>query len=198
VVLVSCAAPGAKTAEAYAHAKAAYAEGKIEDALHELVALLARDGSFAPARLLYGRTLYFHRDYENARQVLERLAADRPDSVEASLWLVRTLIQLQKPSDAETILVKLLSVNADDPRLAYQMGLLRETRNDLKSAQEFFQSATLADEDAALVHFESARVYYQLRQNADARTELTRTLAMLGPQSLLRRPMEELLAGVKP
>jgi predicted Zn-dependent protease len=198
VLLISCGTPGTKTAEAYAHAKAAYAEGKIEEALQELAVLLARDGSFAPARLLYGRTLYFHRDYENARQMLERLSVDRPDSIEASLWLVRTLIQLQKPSDAEAVLVRLLAVNADDPRLAYQMGLLREARNDLAGAQAFFKSAALADEDAAPVHFESARLYYQLRQNTDARAELTRALAMLSYQSLLRKPMEELLAGVKP
>ncbi len=198
MLLVSCGEPVTKTAGAYAHAKASYAEGKIEDALHELAALLARDSSFAPARLLYGRALFFHRDYETARQVLERLAADRPDSVEASLWLVRTLAHLQKPDAAEAILVRLLTVNADDGRLAYQMGLLRENRNDIKGAQEFFKSATLADEDAALVHFELARLCYQLRQNTDARSELTRALTMLGPQSLLRKPMEELLAGVKP
>jgi tetratricopeptide (TPR) repeat protein len=198
VLLVSCGAEPAKTVEAYAHAKVAYAQGRIDDAMHELADLLSRDPSFAPARLLYGRALYFHRDYESARRILERLTADRTDSVEASLWLVRTLVQLQKPSEAEALLVRLLTVNPDDSRLAYQMGLIKEGRNELAAAQEFFQSAALADEDAALVHFESGRLYYQLRRTADARAELARALAMLGPQSLLRGPIEELIAGVKP
>ena len=197
LLLVSCGAPP-QNAEPYAHAKAAYAEGRIEDAMKELELLLKKDAGFAPARLLYGRALYFHRDYVSAKNVLERLAADRPDSVEASLWLVRTLVQLQKVSEAEAVLVRLLSVNPDDGRLAYQMALIRETQNDLSGVQDFLRSASVADEDAALVHFELARLYYQRRQNAEARAELVRALAMTGPGSMLRRPMEQLLAGVKP
>ncbi len=60
------------------------------------------------------------------------------------------------------MLVRLLATNPDDSRLAYQMALIRESRNDLKGAQDFLFSAAGADEDLALVHYEAARVAFQL------------------------------------
>jgi len=191
-VLGSCAGPGANVARQYAEAKVLYAEGKIDEAARALEAVLARSGSFAPARLLYGRALYFRQDYGRAEAVLAALHGDQPSSVEAALWLVRSLVQQGKTAEAETRLTRLLAVNPDDPRLAYQMALLREEHNDLTGALGFLRSAAGADEDLALVHYEAARVAFQLNDAPSAQAELARAVAFLSPTSLLRQPLERL------
>ncbi len=196
--LICCGSPDPKVWEDYAKAKVCYSQGRIDESVSDLGALTARDAAFAPGRLLYGRALFFHRDYDKAREVLSSLQNDHPESVEASLWLVRTLVQLNKPGEAEAILVRLLAFNPDDPRLAYQMALIRENRSDLGGAKDFLVSAEGADEDLALIHFESARLSFQLH-NADlARAELTRALGFLSPTSLLRKPIEKLRSNLSP
>jgi len=197
VLLVACADSPERSAvnPAYLAAKVLYSQGKIDEAAKALEALLARDGSMAPARLLYGRALYFQRDYPRAKRVLEALQTDHPESVEASLWLVRTLMQLHS-FEAESLLARLLAVNPDDPRLAYQMALIREQKNDLPGARGFLLSAAAADEDLALVHFEAARVAFQLHNAGVAQAEITRALGFLDPSSLLRKPLERLQADL--
>jgi len=89
-------------------------------------------------------------------------------------------------------LVRLLAVNPDDARLAYQMALIRENRNDLPGALAFLRSAEGADEDLALIHYEAARVSFQLHDAPAARAELDQALGFLSPSSLLRKPLERL------
>jgi tetratricopeptide (TPR) repeat protein len=194
--LAACGTPNSSRREDYVKAKLAYSQGRIDEAVRSLAVLVSKDGSFAPARLLYGRALYFHRDYEKAREVLSALGSDRPESVEAWLWLVRTLVEQKKTSDAEILLIRLMACNPDDPRLAYQMALVRENRGDLQGAQDFLASAEGADEDLALVHYESARVACQLHKADRARAELVQALGFLSASSLLRKPIERLLADL--
>lgn len=196
LLLVGCGTSDSRQWEDYAKAKLLYSQGRIDEAVKSLATLVQKDGGFAPARLLYGRALYFHRDYDKAREVLSSLGAAHPESVEASLWLVRTLVEQKKPADAEAVLTRLLAVNPDDPRLAYQMALLRENRNDLQGAQDFLTSAEGADEDLALIHYESARVAYQLHNVDRSRQELSQAAGFLSPASLLRKPIERLQADL--
>jgi Flp pilus assembly protein TadD len=198
VAFVSCGIPQNKIAGDYGRAKLLYSQGRIDEALRALESLVARAGGFAPGRLLYGRTLYFHHDYEKAKEVFSALQKDRPESLEASIWLVRTLAQLHKSSEAEALLVQLLEVNPDDPRLAYQMALLRELHNDLPGSSSFLDSAATFDEDLALVHFEAARVRQQLHDVEGSRRELRKTLGVLPEGSLLQGPVEKLLSDFGP
>jgi len=192
VALLSCGESGSAVPQKYVEAKLLYAQGRIDEAVRDLEALVAQAGSFAPARLLYGRALYFQGDYDRAGTVLTALRGDHPESVEASLWLVRTLVSKDRPAEAEQLLVRLLAVNPDDPRLAYQMALIRVNRNDLPGALGFLRAAATADEDLALIHYEAARVSFQLHDGPTARAELAQALGFLSPGSLLREPIERL------
>ncbi len=190
---MACAAkPDPTVWEDYARAKIVYSRGQMTQAVDSLGKLVSRAGGFAPARLLYGRALYFQRDYNRAHEVLGSLVKDHPESVEAALWLIRTELEQSQTAEAEGRLARLLEVNPDDSRLAYQMALIRENRNDLVGAKDFLTSAATTDEDLALIHYEAARVGYQLHDMPQAKAELVLALAILPERSLLRKPLERL------
>jgi tetratricopeptide (TPR) repeat protein len=195
-----CCTPGKPSKaelDAYMRARDLYLRGAVQQAAVVVSGIDSRTREFHQARLLEGKILFFEGKTQEAEHLFEELANRRPGYTEAQIWLLRALQGQGKTAQAEKLLDSVLEVNPGDPRFLHQAGLISLERNDIANALEFFRRSEDSAVDLAQSYIESARIHYRFGLLAPALQDLTRALAILPPESGMRKPVEELQRRIR-
>jgi len=181
----------------YLAAKDEYAAGNLQNAEQRLTVILARNGDFHQAAFLLGKIYFFQNRSAEARTTFSALIRRYGRYNEAEIWLVRTLVREGAIGEAQKKVEQLLSFDQSDPRLLFLRGSLALESSDLKSALEFFQRAADFGDELARARLEIARLYYQFDLPRKALEELAVCRSLTSEGSLLREPVEKLIATVQ-
>jgi len=181
----------------YLAAKDEYAAGNLQNAEQRLTVILARNGDFHQAAFLLGKIYFFQNRSAEARTTFSALIRRYGRYNEAEIWLVRTLVREGAIGEAQKKVEQLLSFDQSDPRLLFLRGSLALESSDLKSALEFFQRAADFGDELARARLEIARLYYQFDLPRKALEELAVCRSLTSGGSLLREPVEKLIATVQ-
>jgi predicted Zn-dependent protease len=181
----------------YLAAKDEYAAGNLQKAEQRLTGILARNGEFHQAAFLLGKVYFFQDRCAEARRTFTALIRRHGRYNEAEIWLVRTLVRDGEMGEAQKKVEQLLSFDQSDPRLLFLRGSIALESSDLKNALEFFQRAADFGDELARAHLEIARLYYQFDLPRKALEELAVCLNLTSEGSLLREPVEKLIATVQ-
>jgi len=181
----------------YLAAKDEYAAGNLQNAEQRLTGILARNGDFHQAAFLLGKIYFFQDRLAEARRTFTALIRRHGRYNEAEIWLARTLVREGAMGEAQKKVEQLLSFDQSDPRLLFLRGSLALESSDLKNALEFFQRAADFGDELARAHLEIARLYYQFDLPRKALEELAVCRSLTSEGSLLRDPVEKLIATVQ-
>lgn len=197
--LLSCRPqpPADELVAEYLAAKDEYAAGNLQNAEQRLTGILARNGEFHQAAFLLGKVYFFQDRCAEARKTFAALIRRHGRYNEAEIWLVRSLVREGATGEAQKKVEQLLSFDQSDPRLLFLRGSLALESNDLKNALEFFQRAADFGDELARAHLEIARLYYQFDLPRKALEELAVCRSLTSEGSLLREPVEKLIATVQ-
>lgn len=110
--------------------------------------------------------------------------------------MARTELQLGRVEEARGRLEELLSYNADDPRLLYNLGTIFEYMEDPKTALDYYNRAALYEEEMAKCRISLGKLYFRLRFDKKALDELDRALLLL-PDSLMVAPTRSIRNTVR-
>lgn len=187
-ILASCFASRVpdRALEDYARARDAYATGDLESAGALAAQAIAESRGFHQAEFLQGKIAFFNGDLARAERVFRALIGRYRSYNDAEIWLVRTLIEESRSTEAEARLEELLARDGGDPRLLHLMGTIRRDRDDLEGALAFYERAAAFSEELARSELERARIHHVYGQRERALAEVDRSLALLPEGSALR------------
>lgn len=178
---------------AYSTAREAYAAGYLSKAEKVCSEILSRAKGFDQARMLLAKSLFFQDRAAEAEEQVRALLEKRPDYREADVLLIRLLLKTDRAAEARARIDNLLSVDPADPRLLYLRSLAAMEQEDLPMALACLKEASLFSDEYAQVFLDLAGLYYVNRLEGPAVRELEKALSLLSSESLLRRPVEELM-----
>jgi len=196
----SAKTPNAETIRLYVRASDAYAQGYFA----ETAEILKTQNNFAPALVLRAKAEYFYGDLEKAEKTCRRAIKLRPSSLEAKLYLARTLRDKGDFEGAEKEAQTLLADNPQDIRalrfsaeLAFDLGNFDEAVILLDKASEFSAESAMVLLDRARLRWIAGR--HDETALKSALEDLSRARAMLPWNTPLLRSisnLENLINGV--
>jgi len=201
----------------YLSAKEHYLNGELEDAEKDLMQISGmtqlqngpvktrRSGHynrvkgdlFPQAVFMLSKVLYFGGRADEAEELLNILLAGIPRYREAEILLCRIELQRSEYSPVMKRLDRLLAFDASDPRLLYLRALTCRGEGDTAAAIDFLRKASLFGGELALVHLELGRIYNELGQREEALKELSRSSMLLPEESILKKPVVQLLRVIR-
>ncbi|WP_028975357.1 tetratricopeptide repeat protein [Spirochaeta cellobiosiphila] len=176
----------------YFEAKKSYTIGDLSGSIKTLEVLNKKSPHFYQAKFLLGKCYYMTDQYEKSEKILTKLMKDNPSYLEAGVWLSRTYIQLNQIDEAQKEAENLLSYNSDDPRLLGLMGNILEKKGDLHKAIDYYQRATLYEEELAKNRLYLSQIYSRLGVYDKSLSELKKAKSLLENDSPLNKPIKVL------
>ena len=126
----------------------------------------------APSLLQAGQVHYMQREFEQARDALDRYLGQQPQNTAAKKLLAAVYIELGQPEKAVELLGPMASQVPDDPQLLAMLGTAHMSRKDFSSGKAYLgQAADLAPE-AAAIRTQLAISHLATGDSADAIAEL--------------------------
>jgi tetratricopeptide (TPR) repeat protein len=199
-VLFSCtrqAPVSGETVRNYLAAKELYTSGDLLRAERKLRDFTRGTPSFYQGRLLYAKTLMYREKQAEAETVLLELIEDHPCYREAEMLYIRLLLGRDDLDGAEKRINSLLSYDSTDPRLLYLKARVSQDRDKTADCLRYLQQAALFREEFAGVFLDLGRIYYIHGRNGDADDAVTAALRLLPADSILYRPVRELLIKIR-
>jgi Flp pilus assembly protein TadD len=197
VTACSSGTPSRADLDAYVGARDLYLRGSVDQAAALVSRIHSRSRGFHQARLLEGKILFFKGNMNEAERAFRQLVQGRPGYAEAQLWLLRCLQAQGKRQEAETILDEALTLNPGDPRLLHLAGMLRLSADDISGALGFFRRSEEYTVELSQSYIESARILFRFGMNDRAAADLAAALALLPPESGMRKPIMDLQQRIK-
>jgi tetratricopeptide (TPR) repeat protein len=187
-VLSACAKqPDTKTLLVYAKARAAYEQGRFQDAAD----IAADAADFAPALVLRGKALYFCGDSDGAEAKLRQALRAGPALAEAPLFLARIAREQGRDGDARTLAETLIRNNPQDIRALRLASDLAADCGDHESAAAFLDRAADACAESALVFISRAKLRWTGGNREGALDDLSKADALLPRNSYLSKTTGE-------
>lgn len=199
-VLFSCTrqtAVSGETVRNYLAAKELYTSGDLLQTERKLRHFTRRSPSFYQGRLLYAKTLMYREKQAEAETVLLKLIEDYPCYREAEMLYIRLLLGRDDLDGAEKRINSLLSYDSADPRLLYLKARVSQDRDKTADSLRYLRQAVLFREEFAGVFLDLGRIYYIHGKNGDAEDAVTAALRLLPADSILYRPVRELLIKIR-
>jgi tetratricopeptide (TPR) repeat protein len=190
------------------------AANRLPQAVSELQAYLAKRPDNAQALITLGRIYEKQKDVLKARDAYEKVLAKNPDSVPALNNLAYLYAdKLSQPDKAYDLARRAHELQAADPSVADTLGWVLYKKGDYQQALALFQESTgkLAQDPDSQFHLglasymmgqtEQARAAFReaLKGSQDfaGKEEAQRRLTLLGDDSSVRLPSEQLEAMLK-
>lgn len=181
----------------YLEAKNAYIKGDLDSSIKITSLLKRKSSNFFQAQLLLGKSLYLSDRYNEADKVFNKLTEKYPQYLEAGLWKARTEIQLDQFDTAYDRVKNLLTFNSDDPRLLGLMGSIEEQKGELGRAIDFYQRASLYEEELAKNRLSLGKLYFRMGVYDKSYAQLMETKELLEKDSPLYSSLEKIISEVK-
>ncbi|MDA3811114.1 MAG: hypothetical protein PF518_12400 [Spirochaetaceae bacterium] len=181
----------------YLIAKKSYESGEVKKANGIFKEISDNYSSFYQARFMYGKTEYFLENMEKSMEIFLEIKNDKTDFFDAAFWYGRLLLQTGNTDLAESEFLRLLSLNSQDPRIMYQLALIKTEKNDISSALDYLKKASLFKEEYAQVFLQEGKIFYSFDLYDKSIDSLNNSLALLPEQNILRPAIITLIEKVK-
>ncbi|WP_041623610.1 tetratricopeptide repeat protein [Spirochaeta thermophila] len=145
-----------------------------------------------PLLLLYAKSAILAGHPDLAIPPLTRLLKLSPSHTDARIWLIRAHIARGDLTTAKHLLLALLPLNREDPRLAYLEGLIAEKEGRLQDAILSYHRAALFETELAKTYVALGGLYFRFLQYEKAREYIEKAHSILPPEHPLSRPLTEL------
>ncbi len=177
----------------YAEAAARFEEGDFAAAKRAL----GGAGELPPARILSGKIDWYGGDAASAERAFRAAAKAAPASVEARVWLARSLRSLGKEEEAAKLVESVLS---DDPGEVRSLRMAAEAaseRGDAASAAAYLDRALGSAGELAFAYIDRARLRWIAGDGEAALDDLGKATALLPADSAAARAARKLTAAIK-
>ena len=160
----------------YLKALAARQNNDLDGAQAALREVLRVAPNHAPSLLQAGQIHYMRREFEQARDVLQRYLTQLPDNLAAKKLLAAVYIELKQPQKAVDLLGPLAAQVPDDPQLLAMLGTAHMSQRDFQAGTAYLGQAAELAPDAAAIRTQLAVSHLAAGDSADAITELEAAL----------------------
>jgi len=126
---------------------------------------------FASDQIEVAMRLYHSRDYERAIKVAEEALAQTPHSIELRDYLIRSLIQLERYTEADKEIAH-LSQRGATANAAFLSGFALRRRGQYADALKHYQRAINLGRRGAAIHRELAQCYFEVGDYESARAHI--------------------------
>ncbi|TFH48526.1 MAG: PEP-CTERM system TPR-repeat protein PrsT [Lysobacterales bacterium] len=161
----------------YLRALAARQSNDLDGAQAALREVLRVAPSHAPSLLQAGQIHYMRREFEQAREVLERYLTQLPDNLAAKKLLAAVYIELKQGQKAVDLLGPMATQAPNDPQLLAMLGTAHMSQRDFKTGRDYLGRAADLAPEAAAIRTQLAASHLAAGDSADAITELEAALA---------------------
>ena len=156
----------------YLRALAARQANDLDTAQSALREVLQVAPNHAPSLLQAGQIHYLRREFEQARDVIERYLDQLPDNLAAKKLLAAVYIELKQPQKAVDLLGPMASQAPNDPQLLAMLGTAHMSKQDFKTGRSYLGQAADLAPDAAAIRTQLAVSHLAAGDSADAVSEL--------------------------
>ncbi len=160
----------------YLRALAARQNNDLDSAQAALREVLRVAPNHAPSLLQAGQIHYMRREFEQARDVLQRYLTQLPENLAAKKLLAAVYIELKQPQKAVDLLGPLAARVPNDPQLLAMLGTAAMSQRDFEAGRTYLGQAAELAPDAAAIRTQLAVSYLASGDSADAITELEAVL----------------------
>lgn len=171
--------PPATALQAFHKGKAAYLKRDLATAETWFTRALVADGSLVNARVMLGKTCYFLRQQDAAKQALRTALTQQPGHVEAHYYLARLALLEGKHAQAIGHLQAILNIDPHNARANYALGSLYAAGRDWKRAFRHFNQAL--EEESMLARVRCGYARHLQRAGLRERAKHTLTPALSYP-----------------
>jgi putative PEP-CTERM system TPR-repeat lipoprotein len=160
----------------YLRALAARQSNDLDGAQAALREVLTAAPNHAPSLLQAGQIHYMRREFEQARDVLQRYLSQLPDNVAAKKLLAAVYIDLKQPQKAVDLLGPMAAQRPSDAQLLAMLGTAHMSQRDFKAGRAYLGQAADLAPNAAAIRTQLAVSHLATGDSADAITELEAAL----------------------
>jgi len=160
----------------YLKALAARQNNDLDGAQAALRDVLQVAPNYPPALLQAGQIHYMRREFEQARDVLQRYVAQLPGNLGAKKLLAAVYIELKQPEKAVDLLGPMAAQVPNDPQLLAMLGTAHMSQRDFQAGRDYLGQAADLAPDAAAIRTQLAVSHLAAGDSADAITELEAAL----------------------
>lgn len=177
----------------YAEAAARFEEGDFVAAKRAL----GGAGNLPPARILSGKIAWYGGDAAGAERSFRAAAKAAPASVEARVWLARSLRSLGREAEAAKLVESVLS---DDPGEVRSLRMAAEAageRGEAASAAAYLDRALGSAGELAFAYIDRARLRWIAGDGNAALDDLRKAAALLPANSAAVRAARKLTEAIQ-
>ena len=160
----------------YLKALAARQNNDLDGAQAALREVLRVAPNHAPSLLQAGQIHYMRREFEQARDVLQRYLTQLPDNLGAKKLLAAVYIELKQPQKAVDLLGPMAAQAPNDPQLLAMLGTAHMSQRDFEAGRTYLGQAADLAPDAAAIRTQLAVSHLASGDSADAISELEAAL----------------------
>ena len=160
----------------YLKALAARQSNDLDGAQAALREVLRVAPNHAPSLLQAGQIHYMRREFEQARDVLQRYLTQLPDNLAAKKLLAAVYIELKQPQKAVDLLGPMAAQAPNDPQLLAMLGTAHMSQRDFQAGKTYLGQAADLAPDAAAIRTQLAVSHLASGDSADAISELEAAL----------------------
>ena len=160
----------------YLKALAARQKDDLDGAQAALREVLRVAPNHAPSLLQAGQIHYMRREFEQARDVLQRYLTQLPENLAAKKLLAAVYIELKQPQKAVDLLGPMAAQAPNDPQLLAMLGTAHMSQRDFQSGRTYLGQAAELAPDAAAIRTQLAVSHLASGDSADAISELEAAL----------------------
>jgi len=161
----------------YLKALAARQGNDLDSAQAALRDVLRVAPNHAPSLLQAGQIHTIQREFEQARDVLQRYLAQLPDNLGAKKLLAAVYIELEQAQKAVDLLGPMAARAPDDPQLLAMLGTAHMSQRDFQAGRSYLGQAADLAPDAAAIRTQLAVSHLAAGDSDEAITELEAALA---------------------
>ncbi len=182
---------------AYLQAKELYVRGELALALQSFADIHTRAPHFHSAAFMLGKCYFLLGQGVEAEGIWTALLKEEPHHVDARKWLARLYLQRGDPRRAAATLGDALRLSAEDPELLLLLGRSYRASGRQDLAIQTLEKAKALGVRLAEASLELAEIYREAGLADRAAGELAAAMALLGPGSSLREPLQRVLQSIE-
>ena len=127
---------------------------------------------------MFGQAYRLMLNYPKSKEYLEEALRLKPDFCPAQLMLADTLLAMDQPKEARTILQKLPASGYEPGQTAYLMGVAATKEGQYSEALEYFRKAESEPKVAQEAKFQASLALAALNRTREAKKSMRRALPL--------------------
>lgn len=136
-----------------------YSKKNFTDAEYQCNKILKLDKHYYPALFIKAKILFYTERKTEAVKLLEKIIKENSSYIDAKLFLIKFLIDLNELEKAKKHLDNLVLLNSNDYRVYYLYSLFYNKKNDTKNRLKFQKQAEKCIEESNIVFLDLANTY---------------------------------------